>query len=420
MVRKLLAWRIGFTLIELLVVIAIIGVLIALLLPAVQKVREAANRTQCANNLKQIGLAIHNFHDTNGRFPPNPIAGWGDLPDSTAQGWTYGPAYNSAGTPLPVRSQSAGVFFQILPFIEQDNMYNTTDWNGLTGAADNRWHPSATNFDPGQYPDKRWKDSDYFIQTANMPGIVEQTPVKTYNCPSRRGFQALGQWAMGPNGFTNFPKGFCDYAFVRSVPVPMPVSSAGFYSPGDDPRLEGGGHGSDGFYCATRINEITQGQAAHSIIGPITVKTTFASVKDGTSNTLMIAEKFVQPQDYGANGWVDDEGPFRDAIEDNGRNTGLWNDPKFPLTCSSVLSNPARDRDVAVPDMTSWNNFSDSGCGNNRGFGIFGSAHPAGINGVFGDGSVHNIKYGIDPQVFNALGRMDDGTNLHADTDNIN
>src|SRR5437868_6068188 len=101
--------RSGFTLIELLVVIAIIGVLISLLLPAVQKVREAANRTQCLNNMKQIGLALHNYHDTYRRFPPSL--------DSGIRPYRLSPGnqgYASYWSWLAL----------ILPFIEQDNLWN--------------------------------------------------------------------------------------------------------------------------------------------------------------------------------------------------------------------------------------------------------------------------------------------------------
>jgi len=100
----------GFTLIELLVVIAIIAVLIALLLPAVQKVREAAARAQCSNNLKQIGLAFHNHHATYDSFP---TGGWD---------WNAVPNY-VGGQPAVGAQQKAGWGFQILPFLEGDNAW---------------------------------------------------------------------------------------------------------------------------------------------------------------------------------------------------------------------------------------------------------------------------------------------------------
>jgi prepilin-type N-terminal cleavage/methylation domain-containing protein len=100
--------RSGFTLVELLVVIAIIGILIALLLPAVQAAREAARRLQCTNNMKQMGLALHNYHDTYKAMP-----------------WMRGPSNDGTRNTRPLgNEQTIGAFMHILPFLEQGPLYD--------------------------------------------------------------------------------------------------------------------------------------------------------------------------------------------------------------------------------------------------------------------------------------------------------
>ncbi len=146
----------GFTLIELLVVIAIIAVLIALLLPAVQQAREAARRTQCRNNLKQIGLALQNYHDTHQTFPPGYISRWDSSGNDTGPGWGW------------------AAF--ILPQIEQQNLNNLIQFNQLIEDPTNgnvRITPIKSFLCPSDPTQQTWTAKKYDISGNTLATICQ-------------------------------------------------------------------------------------------------------------------------------------------------------------------------------------------------------------------------------------------------------
>ncbi|RLS57849.1 MAG: DUF1559 domain-containing protein [Planctomycetota bacterium] len=157
------AVRSAFTLIELLVVIAIIAVLIALLLPAVQQAREAARRSQCKNNLKQIGLALHNYHDTFNCFPIS--MSWGRIDPGTD--WD--------------RRQAFSDKVYMLPYLDQSPLYNQTNWNDFP------WNP--------------WNTGSNLPQSSRLP---------VFNCPSNaftNGNGSNGEFSYAINvGVINYSK----------------------------------------------------------------------------------------------------------------------------------------------------------------------------------------------------------------------
>jgi len=238
--------RRGFTLIELLVVIAIIAILIGLLLPAVQKIREAANRMSCSNNLKQLGLGMHNCHDTNGSFP---ASGWGWL-------WVGDPDRGQGD------KQPGGWTFNVLPFIEQDNFY--------------RLGTGQTDAQKG---------------TVNFQKV--QQPIKTFYCPSRRPVKAYPNTNnFGYNNVTGTAPLFAktDYAACGGSNADSceVFGGPGTLAQGDDPNYWATDGTAKQAADPNRFNGITYVRSQVKI----------TDIIKGSSNQILIGEKYIPRDRY--------------------------------------------------------------------------------------------------------------------------
>jgi prepilin-type N-terminal cleavage/methylation domain-containing protein/prepilin-type processing-associated H-X9-DG protein len=352
--------RVAFTLVELLVVIAIIGVLVALLLPAVQAAREAARRTQCKNHVKQIMLSMLNHESALKAFPTG-----GNVP------WPYLENYLVGGTGAPFGpdKQGMGWPFQLLPYLEG---------NAIHG-----------------------------IRTISA---LEDVSAPFFNCPSKRG--PTRGTRVSDRGTGKFPY-LIDYAAANpfrsrsQALVPSTVAINPLYTKASPTSLDLRACEAETFWGAVNNASgqrhtigpwananvfagywgvIVRGEyfdpgayGGNDVVNSGTYeRISFPQISDGSSNTMVIGEKRLDPRFYELGEWHDDVGW-----------TGGWD----PDTLRSTACEYGPDEQVENTAFAAYR---------------FGAAHPGGMNAGFADASVRTVNYDIDMEMFNRLGHRSD------------
>jgi prepilin-type N-terminal cleavage/methylation domain-containing protein/prepilin-type processing-associated H-X9-DG protein len=340
------AFRRGFTLVELLVVIAIIGILVALLLPAVQAAREAARRMSCGNNLKNLGLAVANYENTHKKIPTDVMYWGGNTPGC----WEYDVFKQvSLGTcdHNRIAYSGKGWIIDVLPYLEDQALYD-----GLKPGFDD---PNKTP------PNMRF--------AVNGPGrgmglltirdyIAQQLPILT--CPSDGSARPRNDQFWWPNitvGVTSYKGVIGDSAVLPAI---TPYNASGNFGTEPDCHDRAGCTGM--FF-------------RDSYIQPVVL----SKVTDGTSNTLLVGET-VADQDHHATAFFSD---------------GDWASCNIPL--NTFLEAQAG---MSLDETVTANWWLVRG---------FRSVHPGGAQFVMVDGSVHFLNEGIDHQLYRALSTRNQG-----------